>query len=509
MNPNSSIPKYLETALIFPGQGAFYPGALQNIQETYPFTKNILLSLDAVVVRRLGQSLLKTMGDEKSTPEYLLKSSPDILQLAIYAVSVTCYEVLRSQGVSPHVLMGHSFGEIAALCCAGVYTYEQGAEIACDRIQSLAESAPAEGRMAAISARSEHVETVLQAFAASRPALAPAFALAIAVENHDGQTVVSGKSDEVSAFIGYCALQNLSGMLLHAPYSFHHIGLRPAAFAFEAQLKAYRPAPLHHFVYSPILGRFYENTDDFGACLAQHLTLPVKFSSAVKFLKNEGVTTYIECGALDVLSKIVLRTLGPKNIQVFSSLKNKIDEIASISHIVQYFSKGKNMNTRISQEALMPEFERFWAERGPIISSMLKAEFLRFLEQNQLHRLQIIAPPVQTESLPLISPISMPAAAVSAAVVPVHTIPRPQLFNELINMYAQAMEYPAEVFNETVELEAELGIDSVKQMELIGRIREQYSLPPLPTNFRASDFKTMGQIVSYVFSEQKKGPALG
>jgi acyl carrier protein len=81
---------------------------------------------------------------------------------------------------------------------------------------------------------------------------------------------------------------------------------------------------------------------------------------------------------------------------------------------------------------------------------------------------------------------------------------RTQLFNELVNIYAEAMEYPPEVFSEAVELEAELGIDSVKQTEIVGRVSGLYGLPPLPANFRMSDYKTMGQIADFVFAHQRK-----
>ena len=54
------------------------------------------------------------------------------------------------------------------------------------------------------------------------------------------------------------------------------------------------------------------------------------------------------------------------------------------------------------------------------------------------------------------------------------------VFAELVAVYAEAMEYPPEVFTETVELEAELGIDSVKQTEIMGRLSDTYGLPKLP-----------------------------
>ncbi|KAB0643230.1 acyl transferase, partial [Burkholderia territorii] len=92
------------------------------------------------------------------------------------------------------------------------------------------------------------------------------------------------------------------------------------------------------------------------------------------------------------------------------------------------------------------------------------------------------------------------------AAKPAH-VPRERLFAELVDIYAEAMEYPAEVFSETIELEAELGIDSVKQTEIIQRIIARYALPPLPANFRSGDFKAMGQIVDFVYENQGKALA--
>ena len=59
-----------------------------------------------------------------------------------------------------------------------------------------------------------------------------------------------------------------------------------------------------------------------------------------------------------------------------------------------------------------------------------------------------------------------------------------------------------EVFSEEVELEGELGIDSVKQTELLARVSEKYNLPERPADFRMSDYHTMGLITDFVFQMQ-------
>jgi acyl carrier protein len=75
-------------------------------------------------------------------------------------------------------------------------------------------------------------------------------------------------------------------------------------------------------------------------------------------------------------------------------------------------------------------------------------------------------------------------------------------------MYATALEYPSEVFTEEVELEAELGIDSVKQTELLARVSERYNLPPRPADFKMSEYYTMGRIVDFVYQLHGETPSL-
>ena len=242
-----------KTALLFPGQGAFYAGALQETRLVYPTVKRLLDVIEAVALRRFGRSLIKAMWDEKSDTEYLLKADPAILQLAIYAVSVAAYEILQAEGVEPDVLVGHSFGEIGALTCANVYTIEQGAEIVCDRVESLEVAASRDGCMAAISASPEQVRAILNTFAASRPAVSTASMLTIAVENHNAQTVVSGSGSEANAFITYCGEHKFSAQRLHSPYAFHHPALKLASSTFASRLAVYPASRPKRQVYSPIL----------------------------------------------------------------------------------------------------------------------------------------------------------------------------------------------------------------------------------------------------------------
>jgi acyl carrier protein len=116
----------------------------------------------------------------------------------------------------------------------------------------------------------------------------------------------------------------------------------------------------------------------------------------------------------------------------------------------------------------------------------------------------------------------LPADGAPAAPPPAEAAPEPaaaptggrpagrqQLFTELQAFYAEALEYPAEVFTEDVALEADLGVDSVKQTELFARTVEHYGLPSLADGLRLADFDTMGKVVDLVWSLLADAPAAG
>ncbi|VCO62122.1 acyl transferase domain-containing protein [Burkholderia pseudomallei] len=87
-----------QVAFLFPGQGAFYAGATRALSGAYPVVQRAMQAIDAVSVRRLRRPLLATVWDGHIGAEDLLQHAPDLLQLAIYATSVSYFEALRARG---------------------------------------------------------------------------------------------------------------------------------------------------------------------------------------------------------------------------------------------------------------------------------------------------------------------------------------------------------------------------------------------------------------------------
>ncbi|PWK13931.1 acyltransferase domain-containing protein [Tumebacillus permanentifrigoris] len=473
-----------KVAVLFPGQGAYYGGVFHELSSAYPQIQAVFAEIEQVAVDKLGQSISELLFAENKLelPDFL-ERHPDLLQMALYGIGVASYKLLEAQGFRPEVMIGHSFGEIAALVCAGAYTIRQGAEIVCHRIHALQQLGHVQGSMLALSTDLQRVEHLLGLLREPNAV--------VSVLNHPGQIVVSGPDDRIRVLKDVCKAVNISTVLLKSPYPFHNPMLAPAVEEFARRLKQIEQAPLQVPVYSPILGRTYSDEDDLGACLAEHFVRPVNFSAGIRGAFEAGVRVFVECGARDALCKATHTILkGEEGFVTIPLLQNGVGEKISLAH-----AEGILRDRGLLAANLL---DQFWASHGAQIQNYIHQELLTFLNQQvgTLGEVAVAGTREDVQEVQVVQEVHAPAVAKPQ---------RQQVYQELVAFYAEALEYPEEVFTEDVALEAELGVDSVKQTELMARVSEQYNLPPRPSDFRLSDYPTMGQIAAYVYEKLPDG----
>jgi malonyl CoA-acyl carrier protein transacylase len=518
-------------AAVFPGQGAYYGGALAAASETYPQIRSTFAEIDAVASERLQLTVSPVIfGADPPEIGQLLACAPEALQLAIYGISVACYRVLEAHGLAPAVLIGHSFGEIAALVCAGAFSVRDGAEIVCQRILALRRIADGSGYMAALGMAPARAQQVVELIGDQDTV--------VAVENHDAQTVVCGPARHMETVEQLAAVLGVPFVRLSSPYPFHSPLLKPVVEDFRGRLQHLRQAPLRTPVFSPITGRYYADDDVLTERLAEHLVRRVKFAAAVQQAYRDGAHVFVECGALDTLGKIVGKVLAAESPAILACLDPRLGDRRSLAGAVEGLREqgligGAPPPALI--EALLPGVDpaaagAFWAARAQRLLEHARTEFAAFTQDGSLAAGSASAafdaapgPAAPTPVAPLprqgVAEGDKPTAG-EAAVAPAPAAPaapaaggsaptRDALLADLVAMYAEALEYPVEVFQEDVELEAELGVDSVKQTELMARVMERYQLPPPPPDFRLSDYRTMGNIADLLCAHlqaQGSGP---
>ncbi|MFF1547684.1 acyltransferase domain-containing protein [Streptomyces sp. NPDC058291] len=458
------------TVALFPGQGAYRAGALAALWERgADAVRGTFEVVDEVAKERLGQEVSSVLFQPSPpSPAVLLQQAPDTLQLAIFATSVATFRLLAEDGARPSVHMGHSLGEVAALTCAGAYDLADATAVLCERISAVRAHDRRGGSLLALRCGRVRAERLV--------ALIDHAGLVVAVDNADDQTVLSGSADAIGIAEAIARQLGVTATPLRSPHPFHNPLLAGARRELAARIGAFRRRDTTVPVYSPILGRFYRDGDDLAELLALHLVTPVDFRTSLTGLHASGARTFVEMGAGRVLTSLAEAALP--GVHTVAPLAGR-DEAAGLAAAADALRDPLRRSA-----AALPLADP--AAAGPAVADDPVAE-----------RPAAVRPLV-------VDPVADPVAETVAPADrgPANDTPpsadRDELAGQVRALYAEAMEYPQEVFTDDVLLEADLGVDSVKQTELLSRLGDRFSLGAPPSGLRVADYDTFGKVVDFV-----------
>ncbi len=303
-------------ALLFPGQGAQYPGMLRELALVFDEVREALEQADAVLRepvaaasggRRLSQLVYPPVrfDTEADQAARATLTRTEFVQPALGALSGGLLRLLEMLGLQPEMAAGHSYGEYAALHAAGVLGFDDLLRLSEARGRFIVEQAAGGelGTMAAARASWARVGEVLDGLEG------------VVRANHNGpeEVIISGTRQAVAQAIARLEAAGIAAKPIPVAAAFHS-PLVESAKQRLAELLAQTPFHKPAFaVYSNAAAAPHDEAPDaIRAAMAEHLTAPVDFLGEIEAMYGAGARVFLEVGPKPILSRLTGRILGER-----------------------------------------------------------------------------------------------------------------------------------------------------------------------------------------------------
>lgn len=287
-------------AFVFPGQGSQAVGMGKELAAAFADAREVFQEVDDALNQKLSTLMFEGPEGDLTLTENA--------QPAIMAVSAAVMRVLHKQGGldlanAAKFVAGHSLGEYSALQAAGSLTLADTARLLKLRGQSMQKAVPVGmGAMAALLGLNFE-----QAIEVAKEAMQDQVCTA-ANDNADGQVVVSGHAQAVDRAIAIAAAKGAKrAVKLPVSAPFHCPLMQPAADAMRDALAATTiKAPIVPLVAN-VTASATSDPEAIRQQLVEQVCGTVRWRESVMYMKAQGVTDLVECGAGKVLAGLVKR----------------------------------------------------------------------------------------------------------------------------------------------------------------------------------------------------------
>ena len=333
--PNTPTPN-ARVAFLFPGQGAQFAGMGRALYETESDFRTHIDECAEFLKPMLGADLREMMFPASNSEAALAEANERLketrfAQPALFIVALGVAKLWLKWGVKPDAMLGHSVGEYAAACLAGVLTLEEALTLIATRGNLMGSVEP--GGMLAVRLSANAVREILPE------------TLEVATDNAPELCTVSGDLTAIDAFVAECEAREIGCQKLHTSHAFHSRMMEPILAEFTQTAAKLSPKPPYIPYLSNVTGDWITETDlSDPAYWGKHLRGTVRFREGIEKLLSRQNYVFLEVGSGQTLTQLVrqfpeikAQTEGGK--RVFSSLahaknlgQNADNDLSQMAH---------------------------------------------------------------------------------------------------------------------------------------------------------------------------------
>ncbi|MDC0708571.1 beta-ketoacyl synthase N-terminal-like domain-containing protein [Stigmatella sp. ncwal1] len=283
-------------AFVFPGQGSQWAGMGRELLAQEPVFRSAVERCAEAFSPHVDWSLISVLNGGAEADRI------DIVQPALFAMSVGLAALWRSWGIVPDAVIGHSMGEVAAAHVAGALSLEDAARIICRRSRLL-RTVSGQGAMAVVELGVEKAQARLQ----SRAAL-----LSVAVHNGPHSTVIAGETAALEALLRELEAESVFCRRVHVDVASHSPQMDALRAPLLAELAGLAPRPGTTPIYSTVTQQVLAGGELDAPYWARNLRDPVQFAPMIDRLLGDGHTVFVEISPHPILLPILEESLARK-----------------------------------------------------------------------------------------------------------------------------------------------------------------------------------------------------
>jgi acyl transferase domain-containing protein/acyl carrier protein len=350
-----------KVVFVFSGQGPQWWAMGRQLYGQEPVFRETIERCDQAMSKYADWSLTNELLSEEADSKIDLT---EFAQPVVWAVQMALAELWRSWGITPGAVVGHSMGEVAAACIAGILSLEDAAKVIFYRGKVM-EPARGQGKMALVGLPRNKVEEILSNYRDQ---------LCIAAVNSPSSVVLSG---DIVAFEKVIAGFEQDGVYCRRfprDYAFHSHQMEPFTGQLEKVLHRITPRVATIPFYSTVYGRLADTSEINQSYWVENMRQQVKFYDAIRNLISDGYSNFLEISPHPVLTVDLAECQSEHKQQgvVLHSLNRKKDEAhAMLSSLANLYTLGfaidwksvfKYQGNQVDLPAYPWQRERYWLE---------------------------------------------------------------------------------------------------------------------------------------------------
>lgn len=270
---------------MFPGQGSQYVGMGRDLHASEPVFAQHFDQCCTLFEKALGTDLkaiiFPSAGEEEEAAE-LLKQTVHT-QAALFSIQYSLAKLWMHWGIQPQAMMGHSIGEFAAACLAGVFSLEDAVTLVTNRGRMM-QDLPT-GSMLSVRAAEADITSRLPE------------GCSIAANNGPQLCVASGPKEIIAKFQAELESEGISCKLLVTSHAFHSPMMDPMVAPYARIVEQVALNTPRIPIISTVTAEWLKDEEATSAKYwSDHLRATVRFAQAVKFAWEDADRVMLEVG---------------------------------------------------------------------------------------------------------------------------------------------------------------------------------------------------------------------